>query len=103
MRTVRYSHTFDQQLIDYIDHGAQRFGAAVADEKKDLIYQTIENLIAANPSIKRPDPKLGLVAYPITGTPFFVLYDFNDAELRVHFIFIKGKPLSGIDPASAEW
>jgi hypothetical protein len=32
-----------------------------------------------------------------------VLYDYDDSELRVHFIFINGKSLSDIDPLSADW
>jgi hypothetical protein len=103
MRSIRLSKTFDEQLIDYIDEGARKYGDRLANEKKAIVYRTIERLLAPNPAIKRHNPELGLVVYPISGTPFFVLYDYDDAELRVHFIFIKGKPLGTIDPASAEW
>jgi hypothetical protein len=103
MRSVRLSKTFDEQLINYIDEGAQKYGDRLAIEKKAIVYRTIEQLLAQSPAIKRRDPELGLVVYPISYTPFFVLYDYDDAELRVHFIFIKGKPLSSINPAGAEW
>lgn len=102
MRSIRFSKTFDEQLIDYIDAGAQTYGDRVAGEKKALVYKTIR-LLATNPTIKRRNRKLGLVVYPISDTPFFILYNHDDAELRIHFIFIKGKPLDTIDPASAEW
>ena len=44
---------------------------------------------------------LGLTVYPISKTPFVVLYDYDDAELRVHFLL----PVRADrrDPASAEW
>jgi plasmid stabilization system protein ParE len=103
MRSIRFSKTFDEQLIAYIDHGTVHFGAAVADRKKLLVYDAVENLIARNPGVKRRDPALGLVVYPVSQTPFFLLYDYDETEVRVHFIFINGKPLSAIDPASAEW
>ena len=46
---------------------------------------------------------LGLVVYPIARTPFFIVYDYDDVELRMYFAFLNGKPLDDIDPASAEW
>ena len=103
MRRIVYSNTFDRQIADYIEQGELAFGAVVARDKQANVYSTIRNVLAVNPSIKRADPKLGLVVYPISKTPFFVVYDYDDAELRVHFIFIKGKPLAAIDPNAAEW
>lgn len=103
MRSIRLSKTFDEQLIAYIDEGARKYGDSVAAEKKALVYKTIERTLALNPAIKRRNPELGLVVYPISNTPFFVLYDYDDTELRVHFIFINGKALETIAPASASW
>jgi hypothetical protein len=103
MRTVIYSKTFDEQLLDYLEQGARVFGTAVAIEKQTRVYTTIKDVIARNPGLKRHDPALGLVVYPISKTPFLVLYDYDDAQLRVHFIFIGGKSLSHIDPAAVEW
>ena len=67
------------------------------------LYDTIKDILAHNPGIKRRDSVLRLVVYPINGTPFFILYDYDDSELRVHFVFINGKPLREIDPKSVEW
>lgn len=103
MRTVKLSKTFNDQLIDYIEFGEQQYGARVAEDKKRRVLSTIRTTLAASPSLKRRDPALDLVVYPITGTPFFIVYDYDDSELRVHFVFINGKPLTEIDPASAEW
>ena len=41
--------------------------------------------------------------YPISSTPFFVVYDYDDIELRVLFVYINGKPLDEIDPTAVEW
>ena len=103
MRSIVYSITFNDQLNQYLDTGEPKYGAAVVDAKKNHVYSTIRNILANNPGIKRPDPTLGLVVYPISKTPFFVVYDYDAAELRVHFIFINGKPLGAIDPKSVEW
>jgi plasmid stabilization system protein ParE len=102
-RAVKLSMTFNDQLVEQIDYGEQRFGARVAEEKKERVLAVIENLLANNPAIKPPHPALGLVVYPISDTPFFILYDYDERELRVHFIFRAGASLDDLDPNSAEW
>ena len=102
-RAVRLSKTFNDQLVEQIDCGEQRFGARVAEAKKERVLAIIENLLANNPAIKRPDPVLGLVVYPISDTPFFILYDYDEHLLRVHFVFRAGASLDDLDPNSAEW
>ncbi len=106
MRQVRLSRTFHEQLEELLEHGFPRFGVRVILEKRDRAYDAINLLLAQHPGIKRPDPHHGLVAYPITRTPFVVLYDFydfDDQELRVHFIFRKSADLHDLDPKTAEW
>ena len=103
MRRVVYSLTFHQQLRDLLDHGLSHFGATIIAAKRDRVRQTIELILAAHPNIKRPHAALGLTVYPISGTPFVVLYSFDDAELCVHFIFHKHASLEDLDPKSANW
>ena len=103
MRSVRYSKTFNDQLVDLIAMGEERFGQRVAESKKRLLFQTISKFLIEYPDIKRPNPVLGLVAYPINNTPFIVVYDFDDHELRMHFVFLAGIELSDIEPSRIEW
>ncbi|MFZ4806558.1 MAG: hypothetical protein ACOYLQ_04810 [Hyphomicrobiaceae bacterium] len=102
-RAVRLSRTFNDQLVELIDFGVQRFGRRGAEQKKEKVFAPIEGLLAQTPAAKRPHPTLGLVVYPITDTPFIVLYDFTETELPVHFDFHKSASLDGLDPASAAW
>jgi plasmid stabilization system protein ParE len=102
-RAVKLSKTFNDQLVEQIDYGEQKFGKRVAEEKKVRVLGTIETLLANNPAIKRPHPELGLVVYPISRTPFIIVYDYDEDELRVHFIFRAGASLEDLDPSSAEW
>ena len=103
MRTVRFSLTFNDQFNELLEQGEHRFGIAVVEQKKDIVYTTIERFLARHPNAKRPDPTHGLCAYPISKMPFVVLYDFDDSELRVHFIFHKHADLRDLNPATAEW
>lgn len=75
----------------------------VAEAKLALLDCTLEHFLAVYPSTKRVHPVLGLRVYPIARTPFVVLYDFDDQQLRVHFIFLAGAPLDNFDPKSAVW
>jgi plasmid stabilization system protein ParE len=103
MRAVRYSVTARDQLRELLAQGVPRFGAQVVAEKRDRVYDTIDNFLTEFPAVKKPHPDLGLVVYPISQTPFVVLYDFDDSELRVHFIFHKHADLRQLDPTSVEW
>lgn len=103
MRTVRLSKTFERQFADLLDYGEQRFGRAVAEAAKARVDRTLRTFLAAYPAAKAVDPKLGLTRYPVARTPFVLVYDFDDAELRVHFIFHKHADLDQLDRESVEW
>lgn len=103
MRTVRFSRTFDLQFVDLLEFGERTFGEDVAIAKRRTVYRTISQFLARFPGARRIDPRHGLCAYPISGTPFVVLYDFDDDELRVHFDFHRSADLSQLDPSAAEW
>lgn len=102
MRSIRTSRTYSEQLADYIDSGEQKYGRAKANEKRKKVVEAIR-FLARNPRLKRRHPDLGLVVYPVSGTPFLLVYDYDDTELRILFVFIKGKPLDTIDPSDVEW
>ena len=80
-------------------------GAQVVAEKRDRLYDTVDNFLAEFPGTKTPHPDLGLVIYPVTDTPFIGLYDYDEHELRVHFILARGAGdrLDDLDPTSADW
>ena len=99
MRTVRLSKTALEQLNALLEQGVPVFGA----EKRDRLYDTVQDFLAVHPRAKKPHRRLKLRVYPIADTPFMVLYDFDDAELRVHFVLHRGAYLRDLDPASAEW
>ena len=103
MRDIRYSRTFYDDLATLLEQGIDRFGGKVVAEKRDLVFTTIATFLAHHPAAKRPHPTLGLRVYPISKTPFVVLYDFDDNELRVHFILHKHADLTALDPTSVEW
>ena len=103
MRRVVRSRTYVAQLKELLDQGIERFGIAVVEQKLALIDRTLEIFLAQHPKAKPPHPTLGLRVYPISGTPFLVLYDFTETDLRTHFIFHKNASLEDLDPGSAEW
>jgi mRNA-degrading endonuclease RelE of RelBE toxin-antitoxin system len=79
MRNVRVSKTALDQLNALLTQGIEPFGVRVVAEKRNRVYS------------------------PIARTPFVVLYDFDDSELRVHFIFHRHADLGDLDPTSVEW
>ena len=65
----------------------------------------VEFDLADFPGLKGAHKRLGLVVYPVSDTPFIVLYDFDAEELRVHFILRQGAGdrLDDLDPSLIEW
>jgi len=103
MRVVRLSITFNDQLNELLAQGEDMFGIAVAEQKKSAVYSTIKTFLARHPNAKPAHPALGLRAYPISRTPFIVLYDFDDREVRIHFIVHRHSDLGEIDLSKVEW
>lgn len=102
MRRVRVSRTFVDQLNALLEQGFPRFGARVVTEKRERVFGFITGHLAYFP--KTPaDPELGLCLYTVAKTPFKLVYDFDDDELRVHFVFHASASLVDLDPRSAEW
>ena len=102
MRRVRLSKTFLDQLDTLLEQGFPRFGATVVTEKRDRVLHLITNHLAHYPKIPI-DPDLDLFIYPVSQTPFILIYEFDGAALRVHFFLSRGMDRSDLDPTSAEW
>jgi mRNA-degrading endonuclease RelE of RelBE toxin-antitoxin system len=102
MRQVRYSATFIHQLNSLLAQGEAKFGARVVDEKRELVFDTIDRFLAQFPS-KRRDQDINLCTHVIANTPFIVIYDFDDTELRVFFIVHRHADRIHIDPGDAKW
>jgi mRNA-degrading endonuclease RelE of RelBE toxin-antitoxin system len=103
VRAVRFSKTAIDQFNALLAQGRQRFSARIVAKSRDQVYRTIERHISLYPGGKSKDPNLGLHIYPISKTPFVVIYDFDEAELRVYFIVLAGFEASNLDAKSAEW
>jgi mRNA-degrading endonuclease RelE of RelBE toxin-antitoxin system len=102
MRRVVRSRTYVAQLKTFIEQGTETFGAAVAERTLARIDHTIEQHLARYP--KKPiDDRLGLYVYAVSRTPFVLIYDFDDEELRIHFIVPGRADRTKIDPMSVHW
>ena len=102
MRLVRYSSSFVQQLNILLAQGEAKFGSRVVDEKRDLVFDTIDHFLAIHPRKMRGN-EMDLYSHAITGTPFVVFYDFDDNELRVFFIAHGRADRSNIDRNDVAW
>jgi mRNA-degrading endonuclease RelE of RelBE toxin-antitoxin system len=103
MRDVRLSKTCLEQLNALLAQDVAPFGPRLVAQKRDLVYDLIGNFLAHHPDAKRPHRRLGLRVYAVRKTPFVLVSDFDDAELRVHFIFHRHANLDDLEPTSAEW
>ncbi|MFA5949389.1 MAG: hypothetical protein WC807_03815 [Hyphomicrobium sp.] len=102
MRRVVRSKTYVRQLKTLIEYGVKRFGLRVAESKLLILDDVIEHFLAAHPGAKQVDPELMLHVYPISRTPFVLIYDFDAVELRLHFIIQARADRSSLDPGDVE-
>ena len=102
MRHVVRSRTYLAHLKDFMERGAEQFGVSVAERTLGRIDCAIEQVLANHP-MRLFDKRLGLSVYFISRTPFTLLYDFDEIELRVHFIVPARADRTRIDPATVEW
>ena len=102
MRRVRISQTFRDQLDELIAQGFPKFGERVVTEKRNLVLDLINGHLARHP--RRPrDSQHGMCVYTVSKTPFVLIYDYDDHELRVLFIFYGSDDLRRLDPSTVEW
>lgn len=102
MRRVVRSRTYVAQLKTFIQQGTETFGVAVAERTLARIDYTIEQHLARYP--KKPiDDQLGLYVYAVSRTPFVLIYDFDEEEIRIHFIVPARADRTRIDPISVDW
>ena len=97
------SATARDQLQTLLIQGVPQFGAARVAEMRDRVVDAIRDRLSLFPSAKRRDPRLGLFVHTLRRPPFCILYDFDDDELRVHFIVHAHSDLRRLDPAHVVW
>jgi mRNA-degrading endonuclease RelE of RelBE toxin-antitoxin system len=103
MRSVRYSKTFTDEFEILLDQGEVKFGSAVVESKKQLVRATITGHLATFPLTGHVEPEHGLYIYTVRRSPFVLLYDFDDDELRIHMVVHKGADRTTLDPTTVEW
>jgi hypothetical protein len=103
MRLIRVSRTYLSMLTEQLAYGETQFGSRVVDDKRGRISHTIGRVLAHNPRIGLFDQTLDIHYYPVGRTPFVLLYDFDDVELRIHLIIHARADRSRVDLTQVEW
>lgn len=103
MRSVRFSITANDQLNELLAQGAVHYSAALIDAKRRLVFEAIRRFIVPFPAARVRDVDFGLYLYPVSKTPFVLVYDFDDAEVRIHFVLHKSADRMRIDPTDVQW
>lgn len=103
MRTIRVSRSYLAALHELLAYGEARFGSIVVDDKRARVERTIAHILRDYPGIGRFEANLGVYSHPVARTPFVLLYDFDDAELRLHLIVHGRADRSRIAIDDIEW
>lgn len=103
MRTVHISRTATSGLQPLLDQGLPKFSHLVIDEKLQLVDNAIYGKLRHDPRNGFYDEQNKFYAYPVSDTPFTVVYRFDDTELRVLFIVHQSADRTRLDPAKVRW
>lgn len=103
MRSVRFSITANDQFNELLAQGERLYSAALIDEKRRLVYAAIRRYIVPLPAARVRDADFGLYLYPVGKTPFVLAYDFDEVEVRIHFVLHKSADRMRIDPNDVQW
>lgn len=103
MRRVRRSRTAIVDLQTLLAQGRPKFGFRVIAEKLETLDRVIDTYLAEYPQNGFRDPRRNFYHYPVSGTPFTVVYEYDDAELRVLFVVHQRADRHRLDPAAVEW
>lgn len=83
--------------------GADAFGVDVADEKRRRVEDCIRNYLAMHPGHGLRTSGRPFRHYPVTDTPFTIVYEFDVEELRVLFILHNRADRRKLRTSSVEW
>ena len=103
MRRIRPSLSFEVSLTNLLLFGEEKFGPRIADQKRVRFFSVIETNIREFPGIGRFDEKLGVYVFHVSGTPFVLLYEFDDDELRLILTVHQRADRSQLDLTKVVW
>ena len=102
-RRIVLSRTARELFNVMLAQGAEKFGINVADAKRRSVIETLETYLAENPHHGLIDRRLQLRHFHVSKTPFVIVYEYDDLELRVMFILHQRADRSRLDRSDVEW
>ena len=103
MRRVQVATSARLVFQTMLEQGAEKFGVAVAMEKERIVFDVLTTYLSEHPYRGNYDSRLKLHTYHVSKTPFVLVYEYDDAELRVLFIIHERADRRLIDPNDVDW
>ena len=103
MRVVRYSVTAEQNFLALLQQGADKFGVGVAAEKRRLLIDCVNDYLTVYPHHGLRTRGKPFLHYPVQYTPFTIVYEYDDKELRILFILHKRADRQQLDLTDVTW
>jgi hypothetical protein len=86
-----------------LTQGITKFGVDVAEQKRRLVVACIESYLTAFPHLGLRTPRKSFYHYPVSGTPFTFIYEYDAYELRVLFIVHQSANRKRLKATDVEW
>jgi plasmid stabilization system protein ParE len=104
MRTVRFSVAAENNLTAMLADGAAHYSQSFLEAQRSRVYATILRTIAPFPDMRPQNHHFdGLRLLSIKHTPFTVVYDFDDAEVRILQVLHRRAAMTRARLSNIEW
>lgn len=102
-RRITISRTARENFNILLAQGVEKFDLDVVDEKRQLVFKTLETHLSENPHHGLTDRVRGLRHFHVSKTPFLIVYEYDDTDLRVLFIVHASQDRRHLNPSTVEW
>lgn len=103
MRRVLRSRTAVASFDALLLQGLPKFGIAVVMEKARLVDDAIDHYLAEFPHLGLRTRGQPFLHYPVRHTPFVVIYEYDDKELRILFVVHESADRRDLDSSDVRW
>ena len=103
MRAVRFSQTALDEVEELLAQGVPFYSREFLEYQRLRLFASIRRYLVSMPEMHPVNPGLGVRIHFVDHTPFFVAYDFDRDEVRIHSVRHRHAQRHPVKPSAIQW